>query len=387
MAITPRTLAQSFKTLYSFTGGNDGVLPQGPLILDEQGNLYGEALYSANGIGNGTIYRYGSDRRFTLLYSFPGQGGNGQKGANPSGGLLRDNHGNLYGVTQDGGEGQYVPFGVVFKLDSGGKETVLHHFAGPPGDGATPLGGMLQGRHGVFYGTTAMGGSGECRGGQQICGTVFALDHGKESVLHNFQGGPQDGLEPSANLVQDAQGNLYGTTVGGGEAYGMGCGGILFGCGTVFELSPQSGGDWAEKVLYSFTGGDDGYFPQTIAIDSQNNLYGTALYGGNPACGGGCGTIYKLGPSGDFTVLHSFTGGRDGYGPYFVLLDNSGNIYGAANFVVFKLDTANKISVLHRFPTARKSANSLTLAGNGTLYGTTAQGGKDNSGTIFMLKP
>ena len=383
--------AQTFKSVYSFSGGNDGGIPRGPLIRDEQGNLYGEAATSANGYGNGTVFKLSEDGKLTVLYAFPGEGNNGTYGANPQGSLVRDVKGNFYSTTYSGGQSGY---GVVFKLAPSGKETVLHYFTGPPNDGVAPWDvTLLPGPSGVFYGTASEGGSGECREGNPLCGVVFAIDSaGKETIVHNFQGGPEDGLQPWGNMVQDAQGNIYGTTDGGGSYPGLTCGGLLvFNCGTVFKLSPNSDGSWTESIFYSFTGGSDGWLPISLAIDTQGNLYGAATGGGS-----GSGILYKLDTDGKLTVLHAFTGGNDGELPNDVLLDTTGNLYGTAGKggpfgygVVFKLDAAGKFTVLHGFKETdgKLPGNSLSFAKNGTLYGTTQLGGTSGWGTVFKIKP
>ncbi len=387
--------AQTFQSLYSFTGGNDGGLPEGPLIWDGKGNLYGTANSSANGEGNGTVYKFNQRGKLTVLYTFPGEGGNGANGAGPYGGLTRDAAGNFYGTTYSGGSHtcEFGPCGTVFKLEPSGKETVLHNVAGPPHDGANPFNiTLLPGPPGTFYGATYFGGSGNCDPGNPgVCGTAFAVGSaGHETIIHNFQGQGKDGLTPWGNMVQDAQGNMYGTTSEGGEEGGPECV-FAFGCGTLFKLSPNSDGSWTESELYSFTGGSDGELPMTLAIDAQGNLYGATAGGGS-----GWGTLYKLDTTGKFTVLYSFTGGSDGYGADDVVLDAAGNLYGTTpqggasrDGVVFKLDTAGNFTVLHTFSgTDGKFAGAaLSLDKTGTLYGTTQLGGTYGWGTIYKLTP
>jgi uncharacterized repeat protein (TIGR03803 family) len=156
---------------------------------------------------------------------------------------------------------------------------------------------------------------------------VFRLSpSGSETVLYSFTGGA-DGANPSAGLVRDAAGNLYGTTFLGGVESGS-CGGS---CGVVFKLSPTG----SETVLHSFTGGADGANPSAGLIqDAAGNLYGTTFLGGveSDSCGGSCGVVFKLSPTGSETVLHSFTGGADGAGPYAGLIqDAAGNLYGTTS--------------------------------------------------------
>ncbi len=392
--------AQTFKSLYSFTGGNDGGLPNGPLFRDDKGNLYSAAFTSANGVGNGAIFKLSQNGKLTVLYAFPGEGGHGTAGANPLGGFIRDAKGNIFGVTEFGGvQNEY---GVAFRLSASGKETVLHTFTGPP-DGAEPDTNVVPGPSAVFYGATPFGGTGKCRGGMPLCGTVFAVDAaGHETIIHNFQGGPDDGLEPYGNLVEDAQGNIYGATMGGGSLQsGIGCNDptMQFGCGTIFKLSPNADGSWSESILYNFTGAEDGYEPVAVAIDAQGDIYGAALFGGSQRCSGGCGTLFKLDTAGTFTVLHSFTGGSTGMGPYALVLDVAGNLYGSSdggnsscNFgcgIVFKVDPTGKFSVLHSFngKDGQQAGYPMFDEETQTIYGTTDLGGSSNWGTIFQVKP
>ena len=204
----------------------------------------------------------------TVLYSF----GAVPDAQYPVGGVIMDKTGNLYGATGGGG---VSGFGAVFEVNAQG-ENVLYSFGGPPVDGSTPLGGLMRDTAGNLYGTTAYGGSSNvCSSGVYGCGIVFEVaPAGTETVLHRFcVQSCQDGAEPQAGLVQDANGNLYGTAVIGGQ----------YGHGTVFEVSP--GG--TESVLYNFTGGADGGSPAASLLrDKKGNLYGTTLDGGiaNSSC-------------------------------------------------------------------------------------------------------
>jgi len=241
--------AQSFKTLYSFTGQNDGGGPGSPLLRDDAGILYGAASTSGNGFGSGTIFKLAPEEKFFLVYPFAGQGGHGTGGAGPLGGFIRDSSGNMFDVTEFGGVQD--EYGVVFRLSTKRKEHVLHTFTGPPNDGAIPLGPVLADTSGAFYGTTSFGGNGNCRGG---CGIVFGVDSaGHDNTIYNFQGGTSDGIEPWGNLIKDAQGNIYGVTMSGGPSRsGPACGlPIANGCGTVFRLSKGKDGGWSESILYN----------------------------------------------------------------------------------------------------------------------------------------
>ena len=166
---------------------------------------------------------------------------------------------------------------------------VLYNFTGGS-DGAYPN-AVIKDAKGNIYGTTSAGGSGSaCEMG---CGTVFKLSSdGKETVLYSFKGGA-DGASPYAGAIQDAQGNLYGTTFYGGE---VACSG---GCGTVFKLSKTG----KETVLYRFKGGADGASPIAGVIqDADGTLYGTAVLGGDTTCAGGCGVVFKLNKTGRLTL-------------------------------------------------------------------------------------
>jgi len=270
--------------LHSFAGHpGDGANPEAGLVRDAQGNLYGTTLTGGSGGpelcsgvgGCGTVFKLDTTSKETVLYSFTGV----PDGEEPDAGLVRDAQGNLYGTTYNGGASN---LGTVFELDTTGKETVLHSFTGTGGDGSEPYGGLVLDAQGNLYGTTSFGGaSGD--------GTVFELDTaGKETVLYSFTGTGGDGAYPSG-LVRDAQGNLYGTTYGGGAS----------GFGTVFKLDTAG----KETVLYSFTGtGGDGAYPSglvRLVRDAQGNLYGTTYEGGDLACDApyGCGTVFKLTPA------------------------------------------------------------------------------------------
>jgi len=210
--------------LYSFTGtGGDGATPDSRLARDKSGNLYGTTLQGGSH-SSGTVFMIDPSGHETVLYSFLGADGDGNR---PAGGVVRDGRGNLYGTTAFGGA---FGLGTVFKLDVTGHETVLYSFAGGT-DGAVPQAGLLR-FHGDFYGTTNRGGDQSCSGGG--CGIIFKVDRaGNETILHTFH--LTDGGFPAASLVHDKLGNLYGTTVGGGNT---GCQPGLGGCGTVFKLTP-----------------------------------------------------------------------------------------------------------------------------------------------------
>ena len=218
VVVTQSVQAQSFRVLYNFNAA-DGLNPKSGLVRDKEGNLYGTTSYGGASHG-GTVFKVDTAGRETVLHIFTGPDGIG-----PSAGLVRDKEGNLYGTTGGGGVsgGGLSGEGTVFRLDTAGRESVLHSFTGP--DGANPIAGLIRDEAGNLYGTTAFGGFLNCAG--TGCGVVFKLDPaGNETVLHSFTW--PDGAFPFAGLVQDKAGNLYGTTTDGGAS----------GFGTVFTLAP-----------------------------------------------------------------------------------------------------------------------------------------------------
>src|SRR5690349_11975428 len=272
--------------------------------MDAAGNLYGTTRDSG-AFGNGTVFRLDTSGTFTVLHSFAPS-----EGAGPYAGVVLDAVGNLYGTT--GSAASVGVLGTVLKIDPADNVTVLDFFTGS--DGCSPSGGVIMDAAGNFYGT-----AGGC--GAFGFGTVFKLDPlGKVTVLYSFKGG-NDGDGPTSGLIMDTAGNLYGTTgVGGGSDPSGTCGSQtgVGGCGTVFNLDPSGN----ETVLYSFKGRTDGAFPfqlgdGRLVRDVAGNLYGTTLEGGSGPCTGrnqvlvGCGTVFKLDPAGNETILYSFTGGND----------------------------------------------------------------------------
>jgi uncharacterized repeat protein (TIGR03803 family) len=253
---------------------------------------------------------------------------NGKDGVYPNG-VIIDKTGNLYGTTYVGGD-----VGTVFELTpDNGKwtETLLHTFHGK--DGALPLGGLIQDAAGNLYGTTTAGGaSSTCNDrAQPGCGTVFELSlvNGKwtEKVLHSFNQDGKDGSFPAASLILDRDGNLYGTTVEGGPLSVC----YQSGCGVAFELLPGKNGEWTEKILYTFHFYSSGPY-YALVMDKSGNLYGTDSITGKYLDG----VVFELVPSnGKWTqkVLHTFKlDGKDGANPdSSLILDQQGNLYGATS--------------------------------------------------------
>jgi uncharacterized repeat protein (TIGR03803 family) len=290
--------------------------------------------------------------KFKTLYKFTG----GIDGMGPFAGVTFDRAGNLYGTTWMGGVNNS---GTVFKLahksDGSWRESVLHSFCSVKscGDGSRPSAGLIFDQRGNLYGATQEGGA---SGG----GTVFKLTPSpdgswSESVLYSFCSlqGCRDGQEPIAGLIFDQAGSLYGTTFTGGDASIC----DVSDCGTVFKLTPTPDGSWRESVLYSFCslkGCRDGQEPIAgLIFDKAGSLYGTTLYGGSQCSRTGCGVVFQLTPNADGSwsesVLRTFSG-INGYGGLFP--------YGG-----------------------------LIFNQTGDLYGTTEFGGKRQAGVVFQLTP
>src|ERR1039458_557267 len=355
--------------LYSFTGGADGSGPQAGVIGDSAGNLYGTTEIGG-AVGWGVVFKLDKSGHETVLYSFTG----GADGGEPAAGVIRDSAGNLYGTATYSSAGT----GVVYKLDSTGHETVLFTFTGTlsGGDGNVPWAGVIRDSAGNLYGTTLLSGT----AGQ---GVVYKLDTtGHETVLYSFTGGA-DGGNPSAGVIRDSAGNLYGTTQRGGTAN----------AGVVYKVDSTG----HETVLYTFTGGADGGDPWSGVIrGSAGNLYGTTQVGGTA----GAGVVYKLDTTGHETVLYSFTGGftggpGGGYPSAGVIGHWAGNLYGttyqgdtAGKGTVYKLDSAGHETVLCSFPAGADGENPYAgVIGDsaGNLYGTTQNGGTASAGVVYKL--
>ena len=373
------------RVLHSFTGytvGQDGSLPYSGVVRDDAGNLYGTTF---NGGANdlGTVFKIAPSGKETILHSFAN---GGDDGVNPQAGVILDKQGNIYGTTRNGSAHNV---GILFKLTPQGTETVLHIFSGGNGnkDGGRPQADLIMDDAGNIYGTThSGGGKGVCN--QDNCGTVFKFaPDGTETILHAFTG-DKDGGYPNAPVMLDASGNLYGTTETGGKT--ALCGGA--GCGVVFKISPAG----KETVLYAFSG-PDGRDPLAgLVSDAQGNFYGTTNGGGNADAG----VVFKLTPDGEETVLREFNLGGDngGVNPLgSLIMDAKGFLYGTTsnggltnNGVVYKITQRGKLTVLYPFEGGDDGANpfaGVVMDAQGTLYGTTNRGGGSTTdGTVFKLR-
>ena len=406
----PAAQAQTFNIIYSFTGGADGGGPEGGLIMDAQGSLYGTTYGYQQPCGSqcGSVYKLKPTRLgwvLTPLYKFTGS----SDGASPQGPVVFGPDGALYGTTVFGGtscpsNNQYeYGCGTVFRLAPQPRacgsvlcpwvETVLYRFAGGATDGALPLNTVTFDHAGNIYGTTYSGGvyTTNCYYGYDWCGTIFKLAHSNggwtESVPYIFTGGT-DGANPIAALTIDAAGNFYGAA----EANGVDNG------GTIFELTASG----SENTLYSFTANSSGgSFPRgTLIFDPQGNLYGTTEYGGVYPNEGG--TVFELAPSGggwDFTQLSSLPGFLQN-GPLAGLVrDSAGNLYGTGvqlgsgnTGIVFKLTPSNggwTYTLLHQFSITDGDfpSGNLVLDAQGNLYGTAGGGGAHDWGVVWEITP
>ncbi|MBZ5572433.1 MAG: hypothetical protein LAO09_11220 [Acidobacteriia bacterium] len=455
--------------LYTFSDPNNGTYPSGKIVVDDVGNLYGTTVEGGGtgcyGYGCGVVFQLSSNSGVwteTVLFRL-----SGRRGCCPEGGLVRDPVGNLLGVASGGGSGG---LGSLFELSQGQNgwaASLLHTFHSAQ-RGAIPQGALVADASGNLFGTTQSGGA-------HAMGSVFEIDsNGKQSVLYSFAGG-KDGQSPYSKLVFDTAGNLYGTTLYGGDTN---C--ETSGCGTVFEISPGPGGTWTGKIIHAFNGTDGSHPIGGLVFDSDGNLYGATSQGGPDDAEGG--VIFQLTPTQDGswkeTTIYFFYGGvcngpespngdmafdqagnlygttRDGsaiprtcgagtvfrlsppqHGGYWtaaylysfcsidscsdgaypqagLILDTAKNIYGTTSSggdvtcrpvsgcgVVFKLDVGAHETVLYTFKGGNDGAipsSGLTLDPLGNLYGTTSIGGGkgvcngfpgDFCGTIFQLVP
>ncbi len=383
--VTSTRAAAQEQVLHSFANnGTDGLDPDGGAIFDAAGNLYG-TTWAGGTYDGGTVYELtpaaGGGWTEKVLHSF---NNNGTDAAYPAAGLIFDAAGNLYSTTAGGGAYRN---GAVFELTptagGGWTEKVLYSFNGNGTGGDAPYSGLVFDAVGNLYGTTYYGGT-------YSGGTVFELSPQAgggwtEKVLHSFGNGT-DASAPFSGLTFDTAGNLYGTSeIGGADS-----------AGTVYELSPQAGGGWTEKVLYSFANnGTDGTVPRAgVIFDAAGNLYGTAFAGGAYKLG----ALFELTPAGGGTwtekVLHSFGNGTDGADPYAMLVfDTAGNLYGTTyqggsygGGTVFRFNAQGEV-LLHSFSGADGSEPfaGLIFDAAANLYGTTTSGGASNVGTVYEI--
>jgi uncharacterized repeat protein (TIGR03803 family) len=277
--------------------------------------------------------------------------------------------------------------GTVFRISPSGTYTNLYSFVGPPSDGYQPTAGLVQGSDGNFYGTTYEGGTSTNCDGVG-CGTFFRISlSGSETNLHSFDGSPTDGFGPTVGLVQGSDGNFYGTTYEGGS------GSCTIGCGTVFRISPSG----TETTLHSFASSPtDGELPTAGLVQgSDGNFYGTTEAGGT----NNYGTVFRISSSGSYTTLYSFVGyPNDGVAPRGLVQGSDGNFYGTTDAggtnddgTVFRISPSGTETNLHSFVgSPADGANpyaALVQGSDGNFYDTTYNGGTYSVGTVFRISP
>ncbi len=363
--------AGTFTTLHTFTGGTDGIYPEGPLLY------YSGALYGTTGAGynNGNLFRVNARTGdFKVVHSFQG----GTDGSEPRDGVIYQD-GTLYGTTQFGGDGCNGGCGTIFSINlQTGAESVLYNFSQNPGFSA------LVYLAGTIYGSTYFGGANNR-------GSVFTFNPATKAFATIFSFGGAAGVNPNPQLLYK-NGLFYGTTMYGGE----GCKN-LGGCGVVFSIDPTSG---AESVIHAFyynNGGRILYY--TNLVYYAGSLLSDTEAGGIKACPDGCGVSYKVNATtGQETVLEDFANGGEKYSGMTVVDGNayetlpSGGSGGYGELLEVNLKSGQK-TVLYTF-TGGSDGNSpqepLTYH-NGAFYGTTFFGGNDNCyqgcGTVFKFVP
>jgi uncharacterized repeat protein (TIGR03803 family) len=325
--------------LYSFTGGNDGMWPQAGMVQGSDGNFYG-TTYGGGIFGLGTVFRISTNGVLAALHSFVFA----NDGAAPEAALVEGKDGNFYGTAASGG---ITSCGTVFKINTNGLFTRLYSFTGRD-DGANPYAAVVQGSDGIFYGTTAYGGTNNK-------GSLFKITtNGAFTSLYSFTGG-NDGATPYAALVQASDGVLYGTTLNGGTNN----------IGTVYKITTNG----VYNSIYSFTGGGDGGYPYgTLLLAKNGDFYGTTSYGTNTA-----GSVFKITTNGVLTALYTFTGGSDGSAPQAGLVQGTdgsfyGTTYGGGAGVV---GTVFRITVAPAFKALTLTNRTLNLtwsADAGSVY-------------------
>ena len=365
-------------TLYAIASSdsNTGGIPNS-LIQGSDGNFYGTTTGDdTNGYTFGTVFMLTPAGALTTLYNFPG----GDGGGFPVGGLVQGSDGSFYGTTAGG----YSPIGetgfltsvaTIFKITPDGAFTLLHTFHGGSNE-AQPMSSLTQGSDGNFYGT----------GGAGANGSLFMITPaGDFSTFYSFTDGT-DGRVPIGSLVQGSDGNFYGTT--SGVEGNVGSPGVYD--GTVYKITPAG----VHTTLYTFTGGTEPGFPSTgLTLGSDGNFYGaTSVGSANPY-----GTIFKITPDGTFTTLYSLKGGNDGGNPDTTLVQGSdGNFYGttpgsplgATEYgTLFRVTPAGAFTTLYTFTYGSDGTypSSLIQGSDGNFYGTTGEPDALTGGTIFQL--
>ncbi len=377
-------VAQTYTILYTFQGGTDGGFPNAGVYRDSSGNLYGITNTAGNrndcnDYGCGTVYKLTPSGQLSVLHTFTG-GADGWPNAT-WGSLIPDPAGNLYGVASIGG---LRDNGTVFQVTPSGGFTVRHTFPSSNNDGLGPQFSLLRdATTGLIYGTTFNGGA-------HNFGAVFVLSNagiGADIVVHSFDF--SDGAFPQGSVASDGQGNLYGTAGQGGTDN----------CGVAFKMRTIGTG---YTVLHNFACAPDGYFPGSVVLDAQGNMYGGTQEGGDAAAcpGFGCGIIFKVTPSGQETILHTFRG-PEGAVPNELMWGADGNLWGTTagggthdQGTIFKITTDGTYTDVYNFEGGLNGGvpyAGLTQDPEGTFYSTVGGGImgciQSGCGMIFKFTP
>jgi len=350
--------AQTFTLLHSFSD-TDGSAPEGRLVQGRDGNFYGttsDIVGAGSSTNSGTVFRIDSDGHLTTLHTF-----NGEDGYQPSGALVQDSDGYLYGTTAAGVDSCY---GTVFKVDMAGTVTTLHCFNGV--DGARPRAGLVQGTDGDFYGTTLFGGSADgC--GRDGCGTVFKIDPaGRFTTLHSFNGA--DGAYPRSELVLGKRGNLYGTTTALNDM----C------CGTIFRVDGT--GHLITLRFFARSDQADAQFPGRLIEGRDGNVYGTTA--------GLSGIIFRINSRGTLTTLFTLDSYPFGDPLANLIQASDGAFYGTGINIysgietIVKVDSTGKLKTLYSLSGSDvdgRFVTGLSQGSDGNLYGTAQEGGSSDN--------
>lgn len=396
-AIAMAARAQTFTSIANFNGIDGDYAYQMALVQGVDGNLYGTTS-NAGANSRGNVFKITPQGALTVVYAFCSND-NCTDGAVPYGGLVLATDGNLYGTTIMGGDLKCNPpegCGTIFRINGEGALTTIHRFAGAPSDGDTPFSPLLQASDGNLYGTTYRGGTGRA-------GTVFVLKPGGlVTTLYSFCMSCYDeGWGPQAGLVESLNGELFGTTIAGGD---IGCMSGS-GCGTVFRITTN--GQLTTVHSFELT---DGAEPQSALVLSRNgNLYGTTTIGGANCSNDShsfCGTIFRITAQGKFATVYSFCsqqGCTDGAGPWAALIQGSdGDLYGTTAFggtsqacngspcgTIFQITEQDGLTTLHNFQDIDGAFiyDGLLQATSGIFYGATSLGGDltCNCGSVYSL--
>jgi uncharacterized repeat protein (TIGR03803 family) len=394
VTVTPTSGASYTESLlHIFADGTDGAAPWAPLVQGTDGYYYGTTVAGGTpGLNTGAVFKVDSSGGFAPVYAFCGVIGCSKNPITP---LIQASNGDFYGTTLSA----TTEDGSVYEMDPSGNMLGILSFSNTDYRGGQNPNGLIQATDGDLYGTTWSGGT----------PLIFRVDLALNfTPLHPFSGTFDEGWDPRSTLVQATDGYLYGTTLDAGNL--STCRGKLglIGCGTVFKFDPVSK---TLSTLWQFTGGADGAHPFGSLIQASDGfLYGTTLFGGDPACTvapyTGCGTIFKIDTSGRLTPLHQFSGGSEGGVPFSGLVQagdgnfygttaaggNSGcsadlNVWGLQTYqgcgTVFRMDSTGNVNAVYSF-TGYPSDGSNPVApliqgSDGYLYGTTLYGGSSSS--------